>query len=98
VNFALTEQQESIRDAIARICARFDDSYWFDRDHDGRFPEEFYRALADDGWLGMCIGEAYGGAGLGITEAAISSSRSRPSRLSGGIQAVPSPSTPCATA
>jgi acyl-CoA dehydrogenase len=71
VNFALTEQQESIRDAIAKICARFDDQYWFDRDHDGRFPEEFYRALADDGWLGMCIGEAYGGAGLGITEAAI---------------------------
>ena len=71
MNFALTEQQESLRDAIARICARFDDAYWFDRDHDGRFPEEFYRALADDGWLGMCIAEEHGGAGLGITEAAI---------------------------
>ena len=71
MNFALTEQQQSIREAIARICARFDDRYWFDRDHDGLFPEAFYRAMADDGWLGMCIGEAYGGAGLGITEAAI---------------------------
>ncbi len=71
MNFALTEQQESIRDAIAKICARFDDQYWFDRDHDGRFPEELYRALADDGWLGMCIAEQYGGSGLGITEAAI---------------------------
>jgi acyl-CoA dehydrogenase len=71
MNFALTEQQERIRDAIAKICARFDDQYWFDRDHDGRFPEELYRALADDGWLGMCIAEQYGGSGLGITEAAI---------------------------
>ncbi len=71
MNFALTEDQERIRDAIAKVCARFDDAYWFDRDHDGAFPEAFYRALADDGWLGMCMGEAYGGAGLGITEAAI---------------------------
>ena len=71
MNFALSEQQEGIRDAIAKVCARFDDAYWFERDHDGRFPEEFYRALADDGWLGMCTGEAYGGSGLGITEAAI---------------------------
>jgi acyl-CoA dehydrogenase len=71
MNFALTEQQESIREAIARICSRFDDQYWFDRDHDGRFPEEFYQALAGDGWLGMCIGEQYGGAGLGVTEAAL---------------------------
>ena len=71
MDFAPSEQQESIRAAIARICSRFDDQYWFDRDHDGRFPEELYRALADDGWLGMCIAEEYGGAGLGVTEAAI---------------------------
>lgn len=71
MNFAYSEQQESIRAAIAKICARFDDQYWFDRDHDGEFPEAFYRALADDGWLGMCMSEAYGGAGLGIAEAAV---------------------------
>ena len=71
MNFELSEQQESIREAIERICAQFDDQYWFDRDHDGRFPEELYRALADDGWRGMCISEEYGGAGLGVTEAAI---------------------------
>ena len=71
MNFELSEDQQRIRDAIQRICARFDDSYWFERDHDGAFPEAFYRALADDGWLGMCMGEAFGGAGLGITEAAI---------------------------
>jgi acyl-CoA dehydrogenase len=71
MNFAYTEQQESIRAAIEKVCARFDDRYWFERDHDGRFPHEFHRALADDGWLGVCIDERYGGAGLGVSEAAV---------------------------
>jgi acyl-CoA dehydrogenase len=60
-----------VRSAIEKICARFPDDYWLERDRDGKFPEELYRALAADGWLGVCIPEAYGGSGLGITEAAI---------------------------
>jgi len=60
-----------LREAVARVCARFDDDYWLQRDRDGEFPEEFRRAIADAGWLGICMPEAYGGSGLGITEAAI---------------------------
>ncbi len=60
-----------MRAAIEKICARFGDDYWLKRDSGGKFPEEFYRALADDGWLGICIPQAYGGAGLGISEAAV---------------------------
>jgi acyl-CoA dehydrogenase len=60
-----------VRAAIEKICARFGDDYWLKRDRDGKFPDEFYRALASDGWLGVCIPEAYGGSGLGITEAAV---------------------------
>src|SRR6202050_1307990 len=71
IDFALTELQQSVRAAIEKICARFDDDYWLERDRDGKFPEELHRALAADGWLGVCIPEAYGGSGLGITEAAI---------------------------
>ena len=33
------------------------------------YPWEFVRAFADAGWLGVLIPEAYGGAGLGLTEA-----------------------------
>jgi acyl-CoA dehydrogenase len=44
-----------VRGAVEKICARFDGDYWLKRDGDGKFPEEFYRALADDGWLGICI-------------------------------------------
>jgi acyl-CoA dehydrogenase len=60
-----------IRDAILRLCARFDDGYWLTRDREGGFPEEFYRAIAADGWLGIAMPEEYGGAGLGISEAAV---------------------------
>ena len=71
MNFALTDQQEAIRDAIAKICEGFDDVYWLNKDREGGFPHDFYKALADAGWLGICVPEAYGGSGLGITEAAI---------------------------
>src|SRR6195952_2917151 len=71
MDFALTVNQESIRDAVARICARFDDAYWLKKDKEGGFPADFHKALADAGWLGICIPEAYGGSGLGISDAAI---------------------------
>jgi len=71
MDFALSPEQESIKSSIERICDRFGDDYWLNKDREGGFPHELYHALADDGWLGICIPEAYGGSGLGITEAAI---------------------------
>ena len=71
MDFALTENQQAIRDAIAKICSGFDDAYWLKKDREGGFPHDFHKALADAGWLGICVPEAYGGSGLGITEAAI---------------------------
>src|SRR5579871_2620960 len=63
--------ETSIQDAVAKLCAPFDDAYWLTRDRTGGFPEDFFQAFAASGWLGICIPEAYGGAQLGITEAAI---------------------------
>jgi len=71
VDFSLTAEQEQIRDAVAKICARFPDEYWLARDRAGGFPDDFHRALADAGWLGIAMPTAHGGAGLGITEAAL---------------------------
>ncbi len=71
MDFALTANQESIRDAIGKICTRFDDAYWLKKDKEGGYPADFHRALADAGWLGICIPEEYGGSGLGISDAAI---------------------------
>ena len=71
MEFEYTDQQKSIQTAIEKICQRFDDSYWLERDTDGAFPEDFVKAITEGGWLGIAMPEAYGGAGLGITETAI---------------------------
>ncbi len=71
MNFELTESQSAVRDGVAQLCAGFGDEYWLQHDRDGGFPTEFHQALAKGGWLGMCMPEAHGGSGLGITEAAI---------------------------
>ena len=71
MNFELTDEQLSIQAAIQKICQQFDDAYWLARDTDGAFPEAFVRAITEGGWLGIAMPEAYGGAGLGVTETAI---------------------------
>ena len=71
MNFYLDEQQLVIRHAIEKICDQFDDDYWFARDADGEFPEEFVKAVTEGGWLGIAMPEEYGGSGLGITETAV---------------------------
>lgn len=71
MNTGLTADQQEIRSAIERICERFPDEYWLKKDKEGGYPAELHQALAADGWLGIAMPEAYGGAGLGITEAAI---------------------------
>src|SRR5258705_11116973 len=71
MDFALSTDQEAIRDAIAKICARFGDDYRLTRHRGGGFPHDFHQAFAKDGWLGICMPEEFGGSALGITEAAI---------------------------
>jgi len=71
MNFELTDEQLSIQAAIQKICQQFDDAYWLARDTDGAFPEAFVRAITEGGWLGIAMPEAYGGAGLGVTETAV---------------------------
>ncbi|MDT8429172.1 MAG: acyl-CoA dehydrogenase family protein [Pseudomonadales bacterium] len=75
MDFNLTDNQREIADAVAQLCARFDARYWRNCDADARFPEEFVAAITQAGWLGIAMPEAYGGAGLGITEAALMAHR-----------------------
>lgn len=64
------EELASIREGVATVCRRFDDDYWTRCEAEEKFPVEFHRAMADGGWLGITMPEEYGGAGLGVTEAA----------------------------
>ncbi|WP_367352228.1 acyl-CoA dehydrogenase family protein [Achromobacter animicus] len=71
MDFSLTDDQAAIRHAVQDLCAGFDDDYWTRKDKEGGFPEDFYAAMAGAGWLGVAMPTEYGGAGLGILEAAL---------------------------
>jgi len=71
MDFEFSEDQIALRAAIEKLCAGFDAEYWLRKDADGGFPADFHQAFARDGWLGIAMPEQYGGAGLGITEAAL---------------------------
>jgi len=71
MDFRLSESQQDVQDAVAAICSKFGDDYWLKKDKEGGFPDDFYQAFVDGGWLGICIPEEHGGSGLGIAEAAV---------------------------
>ncbi|HEY2659653.1 MAG TPA: acyl-CoA dehydrogenase family protein [Caulobacteraceae bacterium] len=69
--FWLTEDQEAIREGVQRVCSNYGDDYWLKTDDTGQFPEDFVADMAAGGWLGVAMPESVGGAGLGLTEAAV---------------------------
>jgi acyl-CoA dehydrogenase len=71
MDFGLSPEQEAIREGVAAVCRRFGDDYWRDCEAEARFPREFHRAMAEGGWLGITMPPEHGGAGLGVTEAAL---------------------------
>ncbi len=71
MSFETTPEQQAIRQAVLQSCAPFGEDYWLEHDRTGEFPYQFYAAMARAGWLGIAIPEAYGGSGLGVTEAAL---------------------------
>jgi len=71
MSFAFTPEQEQLGEAVRRLCERFGADYWLAKDREGGFPHDFHEAFAEAGWLGIAMPEEYGGAGLGITEAAL---------------------------
>lgn len=71
MDFALSAEQRAIVEAVESLCARFDADYWAECEQSASFPHAFHAAIARAGWLGIAMPEAYGGAGLGILEAAL---------------------------
>jgi acyl-CoA dehydrogenase len=67
----LTETQLAIRQSVEKGMQKFPLSYWRAADEAEQFPHEFFDFAAAQGWIGIAIPEEYGGAGLGISEAAV---------------------------
>src|SRR5262249_35557949 len=70
MDFALTDLQQSLHEEVLALAGSFGPEYWLEHDRAEQYPWEFVRAFARRGWLGTTIPEEYGGAGLGLTEAA----------------------------
>ncbi|MGO1121074.1 acyl-CoA dehydrogenase family protein [Rhodovibrionaceae bacterium A322] len=67
----MSDNFTAIREGVQAVCNNFGDDYWLARDSDGEFPHDFHGAVAEAGWLGITLPEQYGGAGLGVGEAAV---------------------------
>ncbi|WP_119305154.1 acyl-CoA dehydrogenase family protein [Dongia deserti] len=67
---ATAETYSDIRDAVAKLCARFPGEYWRGLDRRGAYPTEFVNALTVAGYLSILIPEEYGGSGLPLSAAA----------------------------
>lgn len=66
-----SELHDLIRESVRGIADDFGREYWQRHIDNKEFPEEYWQALADDGWLGVTIPEEYGGEGLGMLEMSI---------------------------
>jgi acyl-CoA dehydrogenase len=71
MDFDLSDAQNEIVNGVRALCQRFPDEYWRGQDTRHEFPHDFYKAVADAGFLGIAIPEEYDGSGLGISEAAL---------------------------
>lgn len=71
MDFALTDLQRALHEEVLALASDFSPDYWLEHDRAERYPWDFVRAFAERGWLGTIIPTEYGGAGLGITEAAL---------------------------
>jgi alkylation response protein AidB-like acyl-CoA dehydrogenase len=71
MDFAFNAEQTLLRQAVRKIATGFGHAYYAQKARSGEKPDELWRALAEAGFLGVCLPEAYGGGGLGISELAI---------------------------
>ncbi len=65
------DDYQDIREAVRDLCSQFPAEYFRKIDEVRGYPEDFVNALTSAGWLAALIPEAYGGSGLGLTQASV---------------------------
>jgi acyl-CoA dehydrogenase len=71
MSFALTDDQKALKAAVYDLCKQYSAEYWRELDAKREYPDAFVSDLTKAGYLGVLIPQEYGGAGLGIMEAAL---------------------------
>lgn len=69
--FELDDIDAGIAQAVRDRCKEFDDAYWSECERTKTYPDEFFDAMAEGGWLGLTIPEEFGGGGQGTRQAAV---------------------------
>ncbi|MCR2811328.1 MULTISPECIES: acyl-CoA dehydrogenase family protein [unclassified Microbacterium] len=69
--FQYDELDDGIAQAVRERCAAFDDAYWSECERTKTYPDAFFDAMAQGGWLGLTIPEEYGGGGQGTRQGAV---------------------------
>ena len=62
---------DALRQGMEQLMTRFPAEYWRELDETNSYPEAFIQAMTEAGYLAALIPEAYGGGGVGITEASV---------------------------
>lgn len=70
-NDSRSQEIQEIRQAVRALCAKYGENYWLELDRISGYPTEFVKELTESGFLSILIPEEYGGAGLGVFEAAV---------------------------
>ncbi len=70
-NLPAPDAHQDLRDALRNLCAPFDSAYWQQVDQARGYPEAFVKSLTEAGWMAALIPQAFGGSGLGLTEASV---------------------------
>jgi acyl-CoA dehydrogenase len=68
LNFELTAEQKMIVDSACDVAKDFDPEYWRNKDKNHEFPDDFWKALVEAGFVGIVVPEKYGGGGMGMFE------------------------------
>src|SRR6266567_5403472 len=71
MSFALTDDQKALKAAVYDLCKQYSAEYWRELDAKREYPDAFVSDLTKAGYLAVLIPQEYGGAGLGIMEAAL---------------------------
>ena len=68
MDFSLSHEQEMIYHYGENLLKEFGRDYWLDCAERRAFPTAMYKRVAEDGFVGIMVPEADGGAGLGMLE------------------------------
>jgi len=71
MDFTLNDEQRQIYEYGGQLAQSYDNAYWREHARNHTFPQDMFKQIADDGFLGIMVPEKFGGAGLGMTEMAL---------------------------